>query len=397
MTFPPRRTIGVSAVTIIAVTALAVAACTQSATPTTAAVPASAAPTVTGDTVAFPAASPQLAYVKTSPATVAGARTLDLYGRLAWDEDRTVRVWSPLAGRARAVSATVGATVAAGDLLLTMASPDFDQAEADLRSAVTNADLANRAYDRTNALYAHGAAATKDVEAAAASRDLADSERRRAGAKVALYGAPIGDDHLFALRSPIAGTVVDREVVPGQEVRSDAALANIPQVAVPAFTISDPDRLWVWIDLPEAELSAVKTGDHFTVTCRGLPGRTFTGTIDLISQSLDPVTRMAAARGAVANPDRALRAEMYVSCQVMATAGIDASGRLQVPSAAVFLDGERTCVFVQSGPTRFQCREITASDESAGSTTVTKGIAAGDAVVSEGALLLDGLLHGGGG
>lgn len=355
------------------------------------------APTVTGDEVLFTPQAPQLAYIKTVPVVANEAQVISLYGRIAWDDDRTVRVWSPVAGRVHEAVAHIGDLVKSGDLLTTIASPDFDQAQADLRSSSASADLAKRSLARAKALLEHGAAAAKDVEATEAAVAVAVSDMNRAAQKVTLFGEPVGAAKLFGLRSPIDGTIVDRAISSGQEIRSDAALANIPQVAIPMFTVSDPTRLWVWIDVPESSIAIVRAGQEFTLVCRGIAGHMFTGRIELMSLSLDPVTRMARARGIIENPDHLLRAEMYTSCRIVVPSVPGTGPHLQVPSTAVFLNGDRTCLFVEMGHGHFFRRVVEVSSDSAGMSTIARGVGIGDLVVADGALLLNDLISGAGG
>src|SRR5215471_14645441 len=53
---------------------------------------------VEGEKITFPTNAPQLGYLAIEPATEQKAVAVGLYGRLAWDDDITVRVFSPAAG-----------------------------------------------------------------------------------------------------------------------------------------------------------------------------------------------------------------------------------------------------------------------------------------------------------
>jgi len=64
----------------------------------------------------------------------------------------------------------------------------------------------------------------------------------------------------------------------------------------------------------------------------------------------------------------------------------------QVPIKAVFLREGKACVFVRASETTFEMRQITTDAEDAGHVFVSKGLNANEAVVSEGALVLESLL-----
>ncbi|MEA3247941.1 MAG: efflux RND transporter periplasmic adaptor subunit, partial [Gemmatimonadota bacterium] len=109
-----------------------------------------AEPRIEGDQLVMPPGSPRLAGVVTEAATVGAPDSLTVPGRLAWDEDATVRVFAPFAGRVTSVVADVGHRVRAGDTLALISSPDFGQAQADARRAVTDFALAERTSARTH-------------------------------------------------------------------------------------------------------------------------------------------------------------------------------------------------------------------------------------------------------
>ena len=70
--------------------------------------------------------------------SLAPAPNVRLNGRLVWDEDRTVRGYSPFAGRVMRIAAQPGDTVRKGQTLAVLGSPEFGQAQADVRRAETD-------------------------------------------------------------------------------------------------------------------------------------------------------------------------------------------------------------------------------------------------------------------
>ena len=85
----------------------------------------SPAPKISGDQIIFPAGAAQLSYLTVEPATESQTAAVGLYGRLAWNDDVTVRVYSPVAGRVMKIPAEVNTPVSAGDALAELDSPDF--------------------------------------------------------------------------------------------------------------------------------------------------------------------------------------------------------------------------------------------------------------------------------
>jgi cobalt-zinc-cadmium efflux system membrane fusion protein len=343
-------------------------------------------PAVKGERIVFPANSPQRAAVSVAAAEPHGTEIHHLSGRVVWDEDATVRIYAPVAGRVVSIAAALGDRVEAGASLVRLASPDFGQAQADARKANADLLLAQRTFARTKDLFEHGAVARKDLEAAEDAHAAAEAEQQRAAARLKLYGAADGEvDGLFTLRSPIAGTLVEKNINPGQEVRPDQQLANASPLFAPLCVVSDPTHLRVLIDSPERELAALHSGISITIRSAAVADRTFTGQIDGVSDALDPMTHMVTVRGRVENPDRLLKAEMFVTVEFFTngTPGVD------VPVKAVFIKGDRHFVYLEESPGAYVRREIEIGADHDGKILVRSGVTAGQRVVTEGALMLE--------
>ena len=347
-------------------------------------------PKVTGTNISFPADSPQLAALETAPVESRSSARTELSGRLTWNDDVTVRIFTPFAGRVRKIMADLGQPVEKNAPLAEVESPDFGQARADTRKASSDLQLAQRTLARLQELFAHGAAPKKDVEAAEAAESQAESEHMRAVSKLAVYGSSADSaDEMFPLQSPIAGVVVDKSVNPGQEIRPDMMLANMPQFTAPLFVVSDPTRLWIQIDATEVDLPKLQPGRVFTFTSRAFPNQTFTGRVDKVAEFIDSNTRTIKVRGAVDNARRLLKAEMFVSVNVNG----DNTATISAPTAAVFLKGEKHFVFVQDKPGQFTRQEIAISAEQADRVLVASGLQPGQQVVTSGCMLLQQLLE----
>jgi cobalt-zinc-cadmium efflux system membrane fusion protein len=343
-------------------------------------------PRIAGDTIVYAANAPELASLATAAAAPAQIGAMRTSGRLAWDEDHTARVFPPVGGRVTRMLANLEQRVGRGTPLAEIESPDFGQAQADANRARTDLDIAERSLARLKELFEHAAAPRKDLEAAQADRDRARVELERARSHLALLGGSLGTvDQHFVLRSPIDGVVVDRAINPGLEVRTDAT--------APLFVISDPTRLWVFLDVVEQDLAQVHSGLPLTLRCNAYPRRTFPGRVEVVGDTLDPATRTVKARASLANRERLLKAEMYVEVELADPA---ARPGIEVPSAAVVTEGTGRYVFVERGPGSFQRRAVTAGAERGGRTQILAGLAAGQPVVTEGSLLLESLLTPGG-
>ncbi len=345
---------------------------------------------IEGDKITFPANSPQLASLTVDAVQPVKKSVIHVNGHLGWYEDATVRIFASVAGRVDNICVNIGQKVAVGDTLAMIASPDFGQAQADASRARADLTLSNRTLTRLRDLFAHGAAAQKDVEAAEDDYEAKKSENDRAQARLKLYGVVAGSvDGHYPLKAPVAGTVVDKTINPGQEVRPDQMLANAPQLFAPLFIVSDPKQLAVQLDITELETGSLKAGQPLRVRTRAHPDKIFNGHLELIGDTLDPLTRMVKARGIVDNREGLLRAEMYVSVEVDEEGG--AAGDVDVPSASVFSKDNKHFVYLEKSPGEFLRQEVGVGNEQDGMIAITKGLVTGQRIVTDGCLLLQSM------
>jgi cobalt-zinc-cadmium efflux system membrane fusion protein len=344
-----------------------------------------AVPQVAGDTVIMATNAPQLAALTVEPVESARTTSVPLTGRLVWDEDTTVRVFTPFAGIVRKLLVDVNQPVKRGAPLAEVQSGEFAQAIAEARKAESDFRRAERNLNRAHELFDHGAAPGKDLESAEADYGSARAEMERATGRLAIYGvSATSTNQDFLLPSPLDGVLVERNVTPGQEVRPDQMLANMPQYTLPLFVVTEPSRMWIQIDATEADLPNLQPGGVFTFTSRAFPEQVFTGRVDVVSASIDPSTRTIKVRGTVDNEQRRLKAEMFVSVNLSRSQTSGAS----VPAKAVYLKGEKHYVFVEEQPGRFARKEVEVGSEQEGHVLVLAGVQRGQRVVTDGCIFL---------
>lgn len=322
--------------------------------------------------------SPQLTSVKIEAVTeIPVPVTEPLNGKIVFDENRTARIVSPVAGRAISIKAQVGDAVKAGQTLLVLDSPDVGGAVADARKAQADMQLKQQALERSRMLVDHGVLAKKEVEVAQADWATSRAESERATARLKNLGVSTSANDNFALRSPIAGMVVDRKINPGSEVRSD-----LPD---PLFIVTDPSSLWASIDLPERELSRISQGQKLSVQVDAYPDEVFNGEVKTIGVMVDPTTRRIPVRCVVEGKGK-LKPEMYARITPL-----DSSQHrvIRLPNSALITEGLYSYVFVEERPLHFKKRKVTLDVQRREYATVKEGLKPGDRVVVGGAILLN--------
>lgn len=333
---------------------------------------------VEGERVIFAEAEKASAFLKTETVAECKESTLHLPGRLVWNEDRTVRIFPQLAGRVLRIQADIGSKVNAGQVLATLSSPDFGQAQAELKKAQADARLSDQSFQRSRELLDAGVIAQKDAQQVEADHARARAEVERAESRMRLLGRVSNSvDQSYALSSPIAGTVVERNLNIGQEFRFD-------QVTQAPFVVTDASSLWIVLDAAEADLAGIRQGEEIQVEVNSFPGEKFVGKITRIADFVDPVARTVKVRGLVPNPDRRLKGEMFARASIV----LPPRARMVVSSKAVFLVGAERFVFVEEAEGRYVRRKVDVGMEQGGQLEVHRGLVVGEKVVVEGNLHL---------
>lgn len=328
----------------------------------------------------FAANAPQMATLKIAAVSaVPLPASAALNGRIAYDENVTTRVSSPVLGRVLALHADSGARVARGALLADLDSPDLASAEADWRKAQADEMRKQLAYQRADTLFRGEVLARKDYESADADFQQARAETRRAALRMHSLNAAGSDNGRFALRAPLAGTIADRQINPGQEVRPDAP--------APLFVISDLRHLWLLVDVPESALASVRQGQAVSVETDAYPGRRFSATVAHVAPVLDPQTRRIQVRCTLDNADGALKPEMFARAAFLA--GDGSTLAVALPNTSLFAEGVYSYVFVEKQPGTFEKRRVNVRVKGRDSSFVDAGVSAGERVVTEGAFLLN--------
>jgi cobalt-zinc-cadmium efflux system membrane fusion protein len=360
----------------LAALTLLLSACSEPPPP----VAAEVRPIIQGNQLRFPAGHPQLNLLKSTAAVQATTLTVDLPARLVWNEERTQRIYAPFAGRVTQIRADLGQNVSKGMSLVSVSSPEFGGAQADAAKAVADANNANKALARQKELFDAGIAARKDLDQAEADAARAQAESDRANARTRLYGGNHQVNQQLSLMSELSGVVVERNVNPGQELRSEQSGPGMPAL----FVVTDPSQLWVQIDAKEADVGTLRPGASFDLLVTALPGQVFKGKVVAAADFIDPVTRTIKIRGAIANPQRLLKAEMLGTARIQRQLGQG----VVVPATGVFLRGTQHRVFVESAPGTYEVREVVLTYEGAKESVISSGLSVGDKVVTDNGLLL---------
>src|SRR5262249_31478918 len=309
------------------------------------------------------------------------ARQLVVAGKVQFEEARSAHVLVPVAGQIAQLGVKVGDVVRKGTTLCVVNSREAAAAVGEHIESHKDLELAEKTAAMTEDLYQHDAASKMALQQS--QSDLAKTRSRVARTEEALQelgiaeGADLSRFHgRVPVTAAIGGVVIERKVTEGQFVQADGT---------PIITIADPAAVWVIGDLFERDLPLVTLGQRAQVSTAAYPGHPFDGRVNYISSTIDPQTRSAKVRVAVANSSGELKAEMF------ATVPLDvANGErvVLVPSRALFIEDGRSYVYMEVGSGRYQRRAVEAAPGDGDDRRILSGLHAGDRVVVDGAILL---------
>lgn len=295
------------------------------------------------------------------------AHTIRTVGQIAYDDTRMYHVHTKIQGWIEHVFAgSTGDVVRQGQPLLELYSPDLLASQQEYLVA-----LDNKARVAGSTIEGVRESADRLVEASRkrlALQDLTDGQiddlvrTRQAQKTVILY-------------APLSGTITARNVSHGERIESETSLLDI----------ADLSEVWVQASIYESELPFVHEGQEVEVTLSYLPGRTYRGTVALVSPLVDPQTRTIGARIVLDNSDLALKPGMFADVLLRAKLG----SRLTVPKDAVLRTGTRDLVFVSPSEGVFEPREVTLGVPIEDRYEVTAGLAAGERVLSAASFFVD--------
>jgi cobalt-zinc-cadmium efflux system membrane fusion protein len=308
----------------------------------------------------------------------AGATSVSLPGKVSFDEEHTQRVASPIDGRAIGILVKLGDRVKAGQPLVQLSSPNVGLIQADAQKASSDLSVAEKATERVHKLQAEGAIAEKEVAMSEGELRKAHADYARATAQLRSLGLTASDPAVgAALRAQIAGIVVERNVLVGQEVRADQT--------TPLLTITSLDTVWVMADAYEQDLGLVSDGDVVAIRVPAYPGETFPGRVTHIGEVVDPATRTVKIRCVVPNPGHKLKPEMFAKVDVR-----DGGRRkmITVPSKAVLSEGDKALVVVALEGNVFRARRVDVGPETEGQVRILGGLNPGEKIVTDGAIFM---------
>jgi multidrug efflux pump subunit AcrA (membrane-fusion protein) len=308
-------------------------------------------------------------------------RQVDLQGTLLSPDQ--ARVSSEVAGIVRDVPVQLGSEVRAGDVLVRIEprelqlaldraesslrqteaqlgidrgqdrQPPADEQIASVKQALANRDDARNTFNRAQQLNSRGLMSKVDFDTAETRLKVADANFQAALDNVRSLKAQLQDRRAaFELaqkkladamvRAPVAGSVAERLVQPGEYIRENTPVAMIVQM--------NPLKLKTAIQ--ERYAGLIRPGQIVEFAVEAFPERKFTGKIAYVSPAVDQATRTFPVEAMVENSDRVLKPGFFA--KGVAQVRVD-TNVLAVPEVAIStLAGVSTVYVIENNKARQQ-------------------------------------------
>jgi len=281
-----------------------------------------------------PASEQQIQAGLTAPATVEA------------DPAELVKILPPVAGRIVQLHVRLGDWVKKGQPLATLESPDLAQAFSDLQRARAQHHQAKRTLDRVRELGQHEIASRREVEQAETEYTSAESEFRRAEARLTQLGAaPGASNRMLILRAPIQGRVSELSGAPG---------GYWNDLNAPILVLANLSTVWFSASVQEKDIPSIRAGQEVVASLASFPGETFRSRVAFVGEMLDPETRTVKVRMPFDNKSHRLLPAMFANV----TFGMRPHKGLVVPTSAILQDQFGSRVYVEVAPWTFEVRPV---------------------------------------
>ncbi|HXZ79493.1 MAG TPA: efflux RND transporter periplasmic adaptor subunit [Terriglobales bacterium] len=271
--------------------------------------------------------------------------------------------------------ADIGTHVRKGQLLAEIETPELDQqlqqARANLNTAQANLQLSEITANRYQGLLKTNSVAQQDADNAVGANNANKAIVQSNQANVRQLEQLQAYEKIYA---PFDGIITVRNTDIGALINSGSS--SVPNTEL--FHIAQPNRLRVYVDVPEAYAPSAKPGLTAELTLAEYPGRRFQGRLVRTAEAINLTTRTLQVEIAVDNPTGTLLSGSYAEVHMKVPA--QASAFLLPVSALMFRSEGLRVVTVGEG-NRVQLRQVTPGHDFGDRMEILAGLNANDSVI----------------
>ena len=275
------------------------------------------------------------------------------------------------------------------------AQNDFIGAMTSMNKAKSALDLAQLQDKRARDLFEGKAVPLKDYQQSQATliqaqNDMRSSQTAMEAARNKLRILGLTDEDITTFQekgrinpettifAPIAGTVVQRKIGPGQYVNSGAA--------DPVYVIGDLSTVWMVAYVRETDAANVAVGQDVAFNVLALPNHTLTARINYVSTAIDPASRRLLVRATIDNTDGVLKPEMFANVTIYSSSDRPA---IAVPKQALIYEGDQVRLWVAHEDKSIELRQIKTGLTNGNLVEVKGNLKPGEQIITKGSLFID--------
>lgn len=318
------------------------------------------------------ASTPVVPMVSVISAGQAAGAPLELPARIKpWQR---APIYARVSGYLKSWSVDIGAPVKSGQTLADIETPDLDQqllqAKAELATARSNLTLASSTAKRWQGLLAADAVSHQEADEkagdlaakqSAVNAMQANVDRVQALQRYTRLVAPF--DGVVTARNTDVGALISVGGAPGSEL----------------FVVSDINRLRVYVNVPQRQVAAIKVGDKAELSVPERPGKTYTATVQSLSQAINASSGAMLVQLTVQNDSRELLPGGYASIHFDTP---QAGTALSIPPSALIFNKAGTQVATLGKDGRVVVKPVTISRDLGNALEIAAGIDRNDQVIA---------------
>ncbi|TGK87060.1 efflux RND transporter periplasmic adaptor subunit [Leptospira noumeaensis] len=314
---------------------------------------------------------------------------LQLPGTVSYDMNSVAKVGSRVSGRIVQVFVKEGEHVKKSTALASIQSVELGTTEANYLKARARLEALKVQADRAKDLYERKVTSAKEYEMSLMDYKSVKAEMetsRNALENLGLNEVEIANleagkynsKNLY-IRTPISGTVTEREAIIGQAVNARDNL----------FTVADLSVLWINLEVYEKDLASIRVGNEAKVIPIGSKDDSLKAVVSHVGDVIDPIKKTAEIRLEVRNSKGRLRPGQSVTATVVGAMVESSVNKAKViPADCIHkIEGENF-IFVRNTDGSFSAKKVGVGKTYDHWVEITTGVESGEAIVEEGSFVL---------
>lgn len=301
----------------------------------------------------------------------------NLSGKITFAEERVVEIFPMFGGNVVEVRAELGDFVDKGSILAVLRSSEVADYQQQEMEADSKLQIAQKNFDVAIDMSSSGLMSEKDVLIAQKELENAQSQLTKIKEIISIYN--ISGNSQYAIKSPVSGFVVKKNINREMQLRSD----NNMEI----FTISGLDEVWVLANIYERDINKIKINDGAEIIVSAYPDMVWKASIDKIYNILDPQSKTMTMRIKLANPDFILKPGMFA--RVKTTSRQPFSHKeICVDEHALIFDDNKHHIVVVKDDKGFEIRVVEVSAIVNGMAAISSGVNENELIVNRNSLLI---------